>query len=148
MDVDATFATGGLKVFSGECCLCNIGIPVGHFDESGHPLHTGDIVVVLEGRYIGKECEFWSGGDSLTAIVANQFQSYSNGSIRIDDLNAAPFVMGIKDAGFDSPEWRVRLVKKFSDVVEGENWPQFGFSYHRSEIADQAISLASDSLNG
>ena len=131
-----------LKVHSGKCCLCDVGVPVGHQDENGVDLHTGDIVVFWHGWYIGTDSEYWDGGDSLTVVVMDQYQSFSDGTVKLQDGPHAPFVMGIRDCGFSHPEWRVRIVKKFSDVVVGEHWPAYGFSYRTNDAADRATGSA------
>lgn len=133
-----------LKVFSGECCFCDVGIDAGHKDVAGKPLHTGDIVLVYFGDYIGTDVEEWRPCGGLTAIVAGQYQSYQDGSIELRSATPRPFAMGIKDAGFDSEHWQIHRVKAFADVVEGEHWPEFGFSYRRSEKADAAKALNTD----
>lgn len=123
-----------LKVLSGKCVLCDVGLPAKAKDCRGVDIHTGDIVIIWHGSYVGTELEEWQPGDGMTVVVADQYQSYSNGDIkRTGDIN--PFVMGIKDCGFNHPEWRVRVVKKYHDVIEGEHWPEFGFSYKLVEVA-------------
>ena len=77
---------------------------------------------------------------TLTAVVSNQFQSFNDGSVRLDDREAEPFVMGLKSVKFDSPEWRVHLVKPFDQVVVGEHWKQWGFSYRQCEKADALLA--------
>ncbi len=40
--------------------------------------------------------------------------------------------MGIKNVDFmgaDSEKWIVKKVKSFEDVIAGEHWKDFGFSY-------------------
>lgn len=130
-----------LKVFSGKCCLCDVGIPTMAKTTYGDPveLHTGDIVILWNGRYLGTDNEFWNASDSLTAIVANQYQSYSDGTIILKDKNPLPFAMGIKDCGFNDPEWRIQLVKKYTEVIPGEHWKAYGFSYDFSQLADDAF---------
>ena len=127
-----------LKVHSGESCLCDIGIEVNAADQSGRMLHTGDIVLVWHGTHIDTYVEFWSSSCGLTVVVANQYQSYSNGDVKLRSNTPEPFVMGIKDCGFHDPSWRIQLVKKFHDVVDGEHWKEFGFSYRRNGAADAA----------
>ena len=124
-----------LKIFSGKSCKCDIGIPVPMLDFHGLDLHTGDIVQVWHGSYVGTDLECWMPTDGLTAVICDQYQSYTDGTIELKgDMN--PYVMGIKDCGFDHPEWQVRIVKKWNSVVEGENWPAYGFRYGKSESAD------------
>lgn len=132
--------SGILKVWSGKCCLCDVGIAVAANSTWGDPvqIHTGDIVMLWHGDYIGTDLESWTPSKELTAVVANQYQSFSNGAIELLDSNPQAFAMGIKDCGFDHLEWRVQVVKKFSDVIDGERWPEYGFSYGFSEAAEAA----------
>ena len=133
---------GALRVFSGKCCLCDVGIPVGASSTWGDEaeIHTGDIIILWHGDWIGTELEQWTPSDWLAVVVANHYQSFSDGSIRLIHEADEPFPMGIKGCGFDHPEWRVQVVKKYSDVIPGEHWPAYGFSYAYSETADAAIS--------
>ena len=135
---------GALRVFSGKCCMCDVGIPVGATSTYGYPIeiHTGDIVIVWHGDYIGTDLETWSTCATLTAVVSDDYQSFSDGTIKLLDTEEPAFPMGIKGCGFLHPEWRVQVVKKYSDVIPGEHWPQYGFSYAYSEAADQAIAQA------
>lgn len=123
-----------LKVFSGKCCLCDVGVDISQKDYMGESLHTGDIVMVWHGEFIGTESECWYPSGGLTVVVSDQYQSFSNGSVVQKDDAPEPFVMGIKTCGFDDPEWQIHIVKKFRDVVDGEHWPAYGFSYKEKEI--------------
>lgn len=117
-----------LRVFSGKCCQCDVGVDTGHVDADGNKLHTGDIVATWYGDYIGTGEEQWLPTGNLTVVVSDQYQSYSDGSI-VENPNPEPYVMGIRGCGFDSDRWRVQILKKYSDVVPGEHWPAWGFSY-------------------
>lgn len=135
------YAKGTLKVFSGKCCLCDVGIPTGAKSTWGDPIeiHTGDIVIIWRGSYIGTDFEEWVPSAGLTVVVSENYQSY-NGGVEIEAIGpGTPYPMGIKSCGFNHPEWRVQVVKKYSDVVPGERWPNFGFSYQFSDLADAAI---------
>lgn len=131
-----------IKVWSGNCCLCDVGIPVNAKSTWGDPieLHTGDIIILWRGDYLGTDLEQWMPCSDLTVVVADQYQSFSDGSISILSKNPEPFPMGIKKCGFDSPEWKIQVVKKYSDVVDGEHWPAYGFSfgYIKAEITGGA----------
>lgn len=133
---------GALRVFSGKCCLCDVGIPVQAQSTWGDPveIHTGDIVIVWHGDYLGTDLETWTPSGGLTAVVSDDYQSFSDGTIKPLDTEEEAFAMGIKDCGFLHPEWRVQVVKKYLDVIPGEHWPQYGFSYAYSETADAAIA--------
>jgi hypothetical protein len=119
-----------LQIYSGECCLCDVGIPVGFNDYTGMPLHTGDIVLIYYVNYPDTDMESWD-DSGMTAVVSNQYQSLSDGSIKANN-DVKPFVMGIKDCGFDSPEWRIKILKSHEDVISGENWKSYGFNYRES----------------
>jgi hypothetical protein len=123
-----------LKVFSGECCKCDAGTPIAEKCQSGADLHTGDIVLLWHGEYLETEIECWYPNEYLTVIVTDQYTSYSDGSIVKNTDDKQPYAMGIKSCGFNAPEWRIQLVKKWSDVVEGEHWPAFGFSYRMVDV--------------
>ncbi|UXH58362.1 hypothetical protein [Pseudomonas aeruginosa] len=135
---------GALRVFSGKCCLCDVGIPVGATSTYGDPIeiHTGDIVIIWHANYLGTYFETWIPTDGLTAVVSRDYQSFSDGTVQVLDTVSEAFAMGIKGCGFRHPEWRVQVVKKYSDVIPGEHWPEFGFSYAYSEAADYAIAQA------
>ena len=114
--------------------MCDIGIPVGHDDAHGHPLHTGDIVQIWHGDYLDTDLEQWMPADGLTCVVSDQYQSYSDGSI-VENKDPQPFVMGIKSCGFDHPGWKVAIVKSHADVIRGERWPDYGFRFDEVEIS-------------
>lgn len=120
-----------MKVYSGKCCLCDTGHPVKATSTYGEEveLHTGDIVILWHGSNIDNELEQWTPSNGLTCVLTDQYQSFTNGEVYENPRPHQPFVMGIKDCGFDSKEWRIQLVKKHSDVIDGEKWPEFGFSY-------------------
>ena len=128
---------GGLKVHSGQCCMCDIGIPVGANDAAGNPLHTGDIVLIYQGRYIDTEIEQWDQEGGLTVVLAEQYQTYGDGSVRVEG-DGSFYVMGIKSCGFDHPEWQIKRVKSYADVVDGEHWKDYGFGYRKNAAADAA----------
>lgn len=118
-----------MKVYSGECCKCDIGIPVNAEDVSGKALYTGDIVLIYHGECIGTYIEEWVPSGGLTCVIGNQYQSYSDGTVEHITDDFEPFVMGIKSWGFNHPRWQIHKVKSYEDVVEGEHWKEFGFSY-------------------
>jgi hypothetical protein len=129
-----------LKVFSGKCCLCDIGIDVNAKDVRGDQLHTGDIVLVYHGQYVGTDDEYWYPCGGLTAVVSDQYQSFSDGTIKETGDNE-PFVMGIKGCGFNDPEWQIHLVKKYTDVVDGEHWRAYGFNYRQFSSPQPIVTL-------
>lgn len=95
----------------------------------GRELFTGDIVQLWHGNYVGTDSEEWMPSDGLTAIVAEQYQSYSDGSIVLLDDAAEPFTMGIKGCGISNDEWHVSLVKSHTEIIVGERFKAFGFNY-------------------
>lgn len=127
-----------IKVHSGGVCLCDIGIAVGHKDIYGKDLHTGDIVILYSVKRPGTDIEEWTVCGGLTVVVAGQYTSYIGGHIELSDDNPTPFVMGIKDCGFIDPEWRIMIVKKYSDVIDGEHWEYYGFCYRHNDAAEKA----------
>ncbi len=120
-----------LKLFSGKCCLSDLGIPMLVRDQWGDPLHvhTGDIVQIYSKDYPQDEDCPWNDYHELTAVVSNQYTTYSNGTIQRNKQPVEPFVMGLKSVDFKDGKWAVRVLKKWADVVDGERWPAFGFSY-------------------
>jgi hypothetical protein len=127
-----------LQVFSGKCCLCDVGIPIkskATFGNNRNELHTGDIVIVWRGNYIGTDIECWN-PTGLTVVVSDQYQSYSDGSV-IEQLPHKPYVMGIANIGFEHPEWQIQLVKSHTDVIDGEHWKDFGFSYKLKKASEK-----------
>lgn len=129
-----------LKVWSGDCCLCDVGILVDASSTFGDSvqIHTGDIVILWHGQYLGTNIENWTPSSGLTAVVSDQYQTFSDGSITVRDAEPQGYAMGIKSCGLADPEWRIQVVKKFSDVVAGEHWPEYGFSYGYSDVAEAA----------
>lgn len=118
-------------VLSGKCRLCTIGFDAKVKDWAGKPLFTGDIVAVFTER--GDGVENFSG---LTAVVRDEFTSYSDGTVvpRADVGDC--YVMGIKSVPLDAPgEWRVAKVKDHRDVIPGEHWTAYGFSYQSEPAA-------------
>ena len=77
-------------------------------DLFGKDLFVGDIVIsFLEGEY---------GVYRLSVVVKDDIEYY---------------VMGLRGVDFMDNEnkWRIKKVKDFSEVVEGEKWKAIGFNY-------------------
>jgi len=120
--------------YSGNCVLAKCGIEVSFKDIDGKDLHTGDIVVLW---YRNNEDEDWHSCYGLTAVVEDKYTSYSDGTIKIEK-DGKPFVMGIRTIDLlEDKQWGAELVKKYSDVVDGERWPSYGFKYSSKEIQIQ-----------
>lgn len=118
-----------IKIYSGSCCLCDVGIKTGEVDMHGNDLYSGDIVQLWHGNYIGTDVEEWMPSSGLTAIVGDQYQSYTDG--RVDLINDAPtlYTMGIMSSGVQDEEWKVALVKSHKDIIRGERFQSFGINY-------------------
>lgn len=104
-----------MKIYSGKVCQGVCGTPCSRKDEYGKDLFVGDIVQLWRVDYRGtpEECSVPESG--LTAIVQ------SDGDI---------FPMGIKGSWLvNDKDWLVVKVKGHEHVVDGENWPDFGFNY-------------------
>jgi hypothetical protein len=119
-----------LEIFSGQVSMGLCGEPVGFTDMGGKPLHVGDVVLTFTASPHGAPEEpymqHWPEG--MTAVVdrGEKFGAVSR-----------YFVMGIASVPMDDPgEWRVLKVKSFDEVVPGEHWRSYGFSYR--EAAPQA----------
>ena len=118
-----------MKIYSGSCCFCDVGIPTGETDIHGDELFSGDIVLLWHGNYIGEECEEWMPSGGLTAIVGRQYTSRWDGTIEENPGPLRLFTMGIADCGVQNEEWKVSLVKSHRDIVPGERFIDFGFNY-------------------
>jgi hypothetical protein len=116
-----------MKIYSGNYCFCEIGLPTGQYDMHGNELFTGDIVQLWHGNYIGTDLEEWLPSSGLTAIVAEGHE----GGWHDKPLEkiGKPFTMGIKDIGCCGDSWKVSIVKSHSDIILGEHFPSFGFNY-------------------
>ena len=124
-----------LQVFSGNSCLCDVGIEWNGYDRWGSKLqlHTGDIVVIYKVCHADTDFEehIFQG---MTAVVANQYTSFTDGEVVINKKPLQVFVMGIKDVDLSTEDWRVEIVKKYTDVIDGEHWEEFGFNYKDVEL--------------
>lgn len=128
-----------MQIYSGSCCKCDIGIPTKETDWNGNELFSGDIVQLWHGNYIGTDCEEWLPSSGLTAIVGQQYQSYSDDSVKLVNNTPRLFTMGISNTGVQGGDWKVTLVKSHKDVVEGERFPSFGFNFKRPTDAIKEI---------
>lgn len=123
-----------MKVFSGKCCLCDVGFPSGIKDfRTGDELYTGDIVLLYSVDYPNTDIEHWN-CHGMTIIVADQYTSYTTGVITPNQTPFKPFCMGVKCVDFPSKQWKVQLIKSFKDVVDGEHFPSYGFSYKTLQL--------------
>jgi hypothetical protein len=114
-----------MRVYSGKCLIGRCGIATKMNDVDGNKLYVGDIVALMND----------DGFHGLTVVVEDGITSYSDGSYFIDKSHGDEFVMGIKSVNLNEDSWwYVSKVKSHSDVVDGENWPNFGFNY--SEVSD------------
>lgn len=121
-----------LAVFSGKCLMALCGTDTGFKDMRGQPLLTGDIVCIFTVREYAQDGETWAEmyPNGLTAVVSDEWTSYSDGTHQRKDGSPEFFVMGIKNVPLDGPGvWRVMKVKGHEDVVSGEHWRSFGFNY-------------------
>ena len=118
-----------MRLYGGSCCICDVGMPTGEKDMHGKELFSGDIVQLWHGNYIGEDIEEWLPSSGLTAIVGNQYQSYSDGTIKTLTDTPDLFTMGIAKCGIQNEEWRVSLVKSHRDIIPGERFESFGFNY-------------------
>lgn len=116
-----------MKIFSGNYCFCDTGIPTGEKDIHGKELFTGDIVQLWHGNYISTDMEEWMPCDGLTVIVA---EGHEGGRIEkpLDNVGK-PFTMGISKIGIQSKEWKVTLVKSHEMLVPGERILAWGFNF-------------------
>jgi len=120
-----------MYVYSGTYRQCTCGQETPLKDDAGNILRTGDIVMSYTVNNFGV-----ANFDGLTVVVSDEWQSYSDGTHIKKEGAPEAFVMGIKDCDLELetgnyPEfvWRVRRVKRFEDVIAGEQWKDFGFNY-------------------
>lgn len=118
-----------MKVYSGDCCMCDVGIPTGEADMHGKKLFSGDIVQLWHGNWIGEECEEWLPSSGLTVITGNQYTSYAGKEPKLKDPSPMLFTMGIAKIGIQNHEWKVSLIKSHTDLVVGERFQSFGINY-------------------
>jgi hypothetical protein len=114
-------------VLSGDCRLGDVGEATPLIDNAGNALFVGDIVITSTIDKFGI-CS----NNGLTVVCSNKWTSYSDGSHVVKKEPIEYFIMGIKNVDFmgaDSEHWIVNRVKSYSDVIAGEKWPEFGFSY-------------------
>jgi hypothetical protein len=115
-----------MYVYSGECRLCDVGVYSGFSDAAGIPLSTGDIVLTYTENEMG--CRFVGG---LSVVVSDQYTTFSGGRHEIKNGDVEFFVMGVRGVDLiNAPgEWKVHLVKSHEDVINGEHWKDYGFSF-------------------
>lgn len=118
-----------MRIYSGTSCMCDTGIPTGEIDIHGNDLFSGDIVQLWHGNYLGTDLEEWMPSSGLTAIVGNQYQSYTNGEVVLLTDSPRLFTMGIGDTGIQNEEWKVSLVKSHKEIINGERFLSFGFNF-------------------
>jgi hypothetical protein len=113
-------------VYSGKCRLCECGKETGIYDTNGRKLFTGDIVTIFTEDGDGLVEQM---ADHLTVVVDEGFKSYTDDQHVPQDSPGNPYIVGIKDIIHPDKIWRVIRVKEQADVVHGEHWRDFGFSY-------------------
>ena len=114
-------------ILSGNCRLGDVGEQTPLIDNAGNELFVGDIVITSTIDKFGI-CS----NNGLTVVCSDKWTSYTDGSHIAKQEPFEYFVMGIKNVDFmgtDSEHWIVNRVKSHSNVIAGENWPEFGFSY-------------------
>jgi hypothetical protein len=112
-------------IYSGKCRFCETGIETAILDNNNEKLYTGDIVLIYTEDKDGLVNIL---PDHLTAIVAD---NYKNVMLREPEFigRNKSFVMGLKNAKISKGNWQVIKVKSYRDVIDGEHWKSFGFSY-------------------
>lgn len=109
-----------MNIYSGKCLMGRCGLETNIKDALHNELFVGDIVALVNDY----------GFMGLTAIVEDGIETYSDGNILIPEGSTEKFVMGIKSVniGEDDGWWIVRSKPHYC-VVDGENWPEYGFNY-------------------
>jgi hypothetical protein len=108
-------------IYSGQCRLCEVGRETAILDHKEEKLYTGDIVIIWTEAncYIPK---------NLTVVVSHDYENIHGCEPKFIKKDM-PFVMGIKNAKVGPGEWWIAKVKSYKDVIDGEHWKEFGFSY-------------------
>ena len=109
--------------------MCDVGIPANEKDMQGESLYSGDIVQLWHGNYLGTEGEEWLPSSGLTVIIGRQYESYTDGTVKLLTKTPDLFTMGIADCGIKGSEWDVILIKSHRDIVKGERFKSFGINY-------------------
>jgi hypothetical protein len=113
-------------ILSGNSVKGRCGRETNLKDRLGKSLFVGDIVLLFHKDNFGLD-RF----RGMTAVVDNEYTSYSDGSIVVSNQNPQAFIMGIAscDIMSENCEWSVERVKSYKRVVDMENWDQYGFNY-------------------
>lgn len=104
-----------MRIYSGKVYLCDTGEETNLKDHNDKPFFTGDIVLVRcsKSDYLSQD---------LSVVVKDG-----------DDF----FVMGLRNICVADPEnfdgWEILRVKSHKDVIDGEHWKAYGFSFRREE---------------
>lgn len=112
-------------VYSGKCKMCEVGLDSDLIDVHERKLKTGDVVIVykeIQTSTVEKNCV------GIGVIAANHFKNVSGEkpSKRDNTNKIRPYVMGFSSGG---TPWKIRLVKSYSDIVDGEKWSDYGFHF-------------------
>lgn len=114
-------------ILSGESRIGDVGEATLLKDFTDKDLFVGDIVIVSTIDSMGIYDNY-----GLSVVCSDKWTSYSDGTHVAKEGNIEYFVMGIKNVDFmgkDSERWIVKRVKSFKDVIAGEHWEDYGFSY-------------------
>ena len=124
-----------MRVFSGNCCMCDVGLPTGKTDMHGKELFTGDVVQLWVGHFVGTEFEEFYPNSGLTVVTADQYETTATSNLdeqfthKMINEDAEPFTMGIQSHGVCSDKFKVVLVKNHKDLVSGEKFESFGINF-------------------
>ena len=114
-----------MYVYSGDVRLCKVGADTEFRDLHNNLLRTGDIVVSW--------CRDGHTVTGLSVVVRDEFNCYFGQEPIPLDEPGEPFVMGLKTANITEPDtegfWQVMRVKRAEDVIDGEHWKDYGFSF-------------------
>jgi hypothetical protein len=110
-------------IYSGQCRLCEIGRETSILTNKEEKLYTGDIVMIMtkDNNYAPHH---------LTAVCADDWENVQ-GNEPVYKGKSHAFIMGIKDSCIKNKgeDWYIYRVKSYKDVVDGEHWKAYGFSY-------------------
>lgn len=117
-------AKPALWVFSGKVPLCEIGKPTTLIDRDGRPLFTGDIVTIFT---VDSDDNIRHSSEVLSCVLelTEEKDLSLHGVTR-----PGPWVMGIRDVDLSNSQWRVLRLKSWKNVIKGEHWEDYEFSFN------------------
>ncbi len=119
-----------MNIYSGNVRKGKCGDATKLVDYHDKELFVGDIVTIFSVREQDGH-KYPLSIEGLTAVVNDMFTSYVGGTHKVTNSEPHSFVMGIASVDFQAKDsdWIVVKVKDHSQMVDGEHWSEYGFSY-------------------